>query len=323
MRPEGLMAERNSVGASFMIDSVKIANGADRSFDKADPSDVVKRRQRMHRLITRIDRPEDTPLQDDGEQTIRTPSKQSMKSAGTADIENRSNVMSARNNFTRNAGRGPSATEEEVRPYNHGFPHPLAQTSISRVNSAMVDFIPTNDPPRMQSMTETFGDQNEGMNIYAGGTVYVPNRPAGSKVWPVESDKSHITSVFGHRERPKKGASENHGGIDVGEIGLLPGARSGPFIRACMAGVVVESRFSRGYGNLVSIDHPGGLSTRYAHGESRLVGVGEHVEAGHRIMVMGTTGTSTGVHLHFEVIHNGKKINPESFLTGVPRRRKI
>ena len=98
-----------------------------------------------------------------------------------------------------------------------------------------------------------------------------------------------------------------HQGIDIG------GASGSP-ITAAAAGTVIAAGWSGGYGNLVVVDHGGGISTAYAHNSSVAVSVGQSVGQGTVLAGMGTTGNSTGVHSHFEVRVNGTAVDPLGFL---------
>lgn len=124
--------------------------------------------------------------------------------------------------------------------------------------------------------------------------------------WPVPSS-GRITSGFGYRNHPTRRRREFHTGIDIG-------ARHGADIIAAEGGVVILSSWHGGYGNTVIIDHGGGVHTLYGHNSRNLVSVGDTVTAGQRIALIGSTGVSTGPHLHFEVRVNGQAVNPGPFL---------
>ncbi|WLS02404.1 M23 family metallopeptidase [Shinella oryzae] len=119
---------------------------------------------------------------------------------------------------------------------------------------------------------------------------------------------SNITSRFGNRTDPFLGRLALHAGIDFR-------ASTGTQIRSSGAGTVTVAGRNGGYGNMVEIDHGDGLTTRYAHLSRVLVKVGDHVEASDPVGLSGTTGRSTGPHLHYEVRRNGKAIDPMRFLT--------
>jgi murein DD-endopeptidase MepM/ murein hydrolase activator NlpD len=116
--------------------------------------------------------------------------------------------------------------------------------------------------------------------------------------WPVSGT---LTSPFG----PRWGRM--HEGLDIA-------GSSGTPIRASTAGTVILAGWNGGYGNLVVVDHGGGLSTAYAHNSSISVSVGQSVAQGTVLAGMGTTGNSTGVHLHFEIRVNGAAVNPLGYL---------
>jgi len=118
-----------------------------------------------------------------------------------------------------------------------------------------------------------------------------------------------ISSSFGWRKDPLRGGTRQHAGIDI------PG-RLGTSVHATGAGVVTFAGWARGYGNLVQIDHPGGLRTRYGHLERILVSPGSTISHGETIGLMGSTGRSTGSHLHYEVRVGGIAVNPLGFIGG-------
>ena len=120
-----------------------------------------------------------------------------------------------------------------------------------------------------------------------------------------------VTSPFGSRGSPVNGAQEFHEGIDIG-------AAQGTPIRSAAAGTVSFAGQMSGYGNIVIVQHAGGLSTRYAHQSAMLVTAGQPVAAGEVIGAVGATGEATGPHLHFEVRLNGVAVNPAPYL-GLPR----
>jgi len=126
--------------------------------------------------------------------------------------------------------------------------------------------------------------------------------------WPAPGDYT-ITSSFGTRVDPITGAAGFHEGVDIaGDIGLR--------VVAARRGVVVSSGWSGGYGNLVILDHGDGVRTCYAHLSAISVSNGQVVEKGQEVGRMGSTGRSTGPHLHFQVNVNGKPVNPLSFFGG-------
>jgi murein DD-endopeptidase MepM/ murein hydrolase activator NlpD len=116
-----------------------------------------------------------------------------------------------------------------------------------------------------------------------------------------------ISSYFGERSDPFDGRDAFHKGVD------FAGA-SGSSVTAVAAGVVTWAGERSGFGKLIEINHGDGFATRYAHNERTLVTVGQTVKRGERIALMGSTGRSTGPHVHFEVLRNGRQVNPLSFV---------
>ena len=112
-----------------------------------------------------------------------------------------------------------------------------------------------------------------------------------------------ISSLFGYRSDPISGQREFHQGVDLAGKSGLP-------VTSVASGIVTRSGPNQGYGNLVEISHGDDYVTRYAHNSENLVAVGEKVEKGEVIAIMGSSGRSTGTHVHFEVVRNGKHVNP-------------
>ncbi len=129
--------------------------------------------------------------------------------------------------------------------------------------------------------------------------------PAGS---PVQD--GWISSYYGDRPDPFTGFTEFHKGLDIA-------APAGTRVEAVAAGLVTWAGPSSGYGNMVQIDHGNGLATRYCHNEKLLVSVGQLVRKGQVIALVGSTGRSTGPHLHFEVLKNGAEVNPLPYVGAV------
>ena len=132
----------------------------------------------------------------------------------------------------------------------------------------------------------------------------------GNLVWP--SYCTYITSRQGPRTHPVTGEYKNHGGTDIG-------ASYGSAIYAADSGTVVRSSdgWNGGWGNYVMIDHGNGMQTLYAHMSSRAVSVGQTVSRGQTIGYVGSTGMSTGPHLHFEMYINGSRVDPQTRYPGV------
>lgn len=126
-------------------------------------------------------------------------------------------------------------------------------------------------------------------------------------IWPCPSS-GRITSAFGGRSSPTEGASSNHQGIDIG-------ASTGTNIVAAASGTVTISTYSYSAGNYIMINHGGGVSTVYMHCSQLLASVGDTVKQGQVIAKVGSTGYSTGPHLHFGVRLNGSYVNPTKYVS--------
>jgi len=126
----------------------------------------------------------------------------------------------------------------------------------------------------------------------------------GGYIWPVDS--RYITSTMGGRSSPGGVGSTNHKGTDIGRVGY-----TSP-IYAAKSGTVIVSQYSSSYGNYVVIAHGSGNTTLYGHMSSRKVKVDQEVKQGDVIGITGSTGNSTGPHLHFEITENGQRVNPLS-----------
>ena len=130
----------------------------------------------------------------------------------------------------------------------------------------------------------------------------------GEMLWPVAISGTVITSGYGVREHPIQGVVKEHTGIDIGNAPL------GTPVVAAADGVVTYAGWLGGYGNCVMINHGDGVVTLYGHGNKILTSVNTEVKQGDTIMEVGSTGNSTGPHLHFEVRINGDYTNPLNFV---------
>ncbi len=126
--------------------------------------------------------------------------------------------------------------------------------------------------------------------------------PAGRPI-----TRGWLSSYFGMRTDPFTGRRAHHAGIDFA-------GKLGSDVVAVAAGVVTYAGKRSGYGNLVEINHGKGYSTRYGHNQEILVEVGQTVKKGQVIAHMGSTGRSTGPHVHFEVLYNGRQVNPIKYI---------
>ena len=138
----------------------------------------------------------------------------------------------------------------------------------------------------------------------------------GALEWPVPG-YTRITSPYGIRYHPTLHVNKLHTGVDIGA------PRGADFI-AANDGIVTKASFNTAYGNMVIIDHGGGVSTLYAHGDEILVQVGQVVKRGNPVLKVGSTGYSTGPHAHFEVRLNGVVTDPLPYITNglIPESQK-
>ncbi|HBE87615.1 MAG TPA: hypothetical protein DDW67_00535 [Elusimicrobia bacterium] len=172
---------------------------------------------------------------------------------------------------------------------------------LARKNAAMNDEAMSGAISRMQE------ESRERLSSYTEITWYLANKHNLAKalpsIWPADG---RITSRFGYRVHPIRFSSEYHSGVDIANDAGTP-------LVATADGVVRHTGWISGYGIAVLIDHGFGYSTLYGHMTESLVKEGAAVKRGQRIGLMGTTGTSTGSHVHYEVLEGGVPKNPERY----------
>lgn len=197
-------------------------------------------------------------------------------------------------------------------------------TQMANINSQEFDF--DHDPPQggPESDTATRGAQIPELangiealdahldvrssqfdalqNVILGRELSAEIRPSGRPVVD-----GYISSYFGERMDPFNGEEAFHKGVDFA-------SESGADVQAVASGIVTWAGPREGYGNLVEINHGNGYSTRYAHDSKIYVAVGDTVQRGQSIAQVGSTGRSTGPHVHFEVLKDGRQIDPISFV---------
>lgn len=132
----------------------------------------------------------------------------------------------------------------------------------------------------------------------------------GVMLWPIAVDGTYITSPYGNRLHPIQGVYRYHDGIDIGNAGY------GAPVIAAADGIVTYAGVMSGYGNCVMINHGDGIVTLYGHGQEIYTELGATVKQGDVIMAVGSTGNSTGPHLHFEVRKFGVAVDPILYLQG-------
>ncbi|PCH85239.1 MAG: hypothetical protein COB26_01830 [Piscirickettsiaceae bacterium] len=159
------------------------------------------------------------------------------------------------------------------------------------------------DIKKLEKLISMRERQLEMLDIFASNkTLSKTIRPAGLPV-----QKGWLSSHFGYRADPFTGRKTFHHGVDIA-------GKKGTNVVAVASGIVTFADEKSGYGYLVEIDHGAGYVTRYGHNHQILVKAGELIKQNQVIAKMGSTGRSTGPHVHFEVIKNGKKVNPRKYL---------
>lgn len=169
-----------------------------------------------------------------------------------------------------------------------------------------MDFDLNNTKLAQTILTQYLGSRQLAIDVL---NVYktIPDLTEGSLGWPLPPDCTNITCPFGERIHPITKKRSFHEGIDLG-------APFGTPVYSVFPGVVVSAGKTTVYGNMITIDHGNGLISRYAHLQAMFARVGDSVGAGQQIGEVGSTGWSTGPHLHFETRSNGVAINPMTYL---------
>jgi len=168
----------------------------------------------------------------------------------------------------------------------------------------------TNQMSTLLTALDQFGaqldDRQQQLNVLED---FLLNRKLRDEVHPEGRpvNSGYISSRFGNRTDPFTGRAAFHKGVDFA-------GREGSDVVAVASGVVIWSGDRYGYGQMVEINHGNGYVTRYAHNSDNLVAVGDTVKRSEIIAVMGSTGRATGPNLHFEVLHNGRVVNPLSYV---------
>lgn len=192
----------------------------------------------------------------------------------------------------RNAGMPPDRILEQVRRGYSGQGGPLTPLALSTRGEE-----PSADELRANQIL----NQLDQLNLYRMAAQQAPFAT------PVNLGQVRQSSGFGYRRDPKTGGRRLHKGSDFA-------GKTGTDIFATADGVVTHAGWQSGYGKLVSIKHAFGIETKYAHNSNLRVKVGQRVSRGDHIADMGTTGRSTGTHLHYEVRVNGKPVNPMIYI---------
>lgn len=185
----------------------------------------------------------------------------------------------------------------ESPPAQGGPVADLQQSSMMQVP----DFVAA-----LNDLSAQLDDRNKQLSVLE---TMIMNRNLQAEVMPTGRPiaRGWLSSYFGMRTDPFSGRRVHHAGVDFA-------GKLGSDVVAVAAGVVTFSGRRSGYGNLVEINHGNGYMTRYGHNLKNLVNVGQTIKKGELIAKMGTTGRSTGPHVHFEVIVNGRHVDPKRYI---------
>ncbi len=158
----------------------------------------------------------------------------------------------------------------------------------------------------LKNLSLQLDDRNQQLSVLE---TMMMNRNLQAEVMPAGRPitRGWLSSYFGIRTDPFNGRRVHHSGVDFA-------GKMGSDVVSVAAGVVTYSGKRSGYGNLVEINHGNGYSTRYGHGSELLVKVGDTIKKGQTVAKMGTSGRSTGPHVHFEVLFNGRAVNPKKYI---------
>ena len=196
-----------------------------------------------------------------------------------------------------------AAKEEQLKSYETQI-----ASAQSQINAYEQDLAAQESKIRQIEEEMQKAEEEARKKAESSGTSYTVKRLGNTKfIWPCPSS-SRITSAFGGRESPTEGASSNHQGIDIG-------ASTGSDIVAAADGVVTIATYSASAGNYVMLSHGGGVSTVYMHCSSLNVSEGQSVTQGQVIAKVGSTGYSTGPHLHFGIRSGGSYVNPSNYVS--------
>ncbi|MHA7820580.1 MAG: M23 family metallopeptidase [Erythrobacter sp.] len=248
----------------------------------------------------------DTNVTDSSEETAATIEQVGAyfpQARGLAVIEARQ--LAFVENMTRYADWRARRAEEALRKLNLD-PRAMARAARADARVAMggpLELLATSSDGSLDPRFERLGLSLARMSALERALDGVP------QIMPAANER--ITSAFGYRRDPFNGRSAMHGGID------FKGAIGSPIYAAATGRVIYAAR-KGGYGKFVEIDHGNGLTTRYAHLSRIDVKVGQAIDAGETLGGLGSTGRSTGPHLHFEVRINGRAVNPRPFLETAP-----
>ena len=196
-----------------------------------------------------------------------------------------------------------AAKEEQLKSYETQI-----ASAQSQINAYEQDLAAQESKIRQIEEEMQKAEEEARKKAESSGTSYTVKSLGNTKFIGPCPSSSRITSAFGGRESPTEGASSNHQGIDIG-------ASTGSDIVAAADGVVTIATYSASAGNYVMLSHGGGVSTVYMHCSSLNVSEGQSVTQGQVIAKVGSTGYSTGPHLHFGIRSGGSYVNPSNYVS--------
>lgn len=199
--------------------------------------------------------------------------------------------------LTQMAGLDDGEFDFSSLPSLGGPEEPLAIADVDQVSSLLA---------ALDQLGAQLEDRQQQLDVLED---FLLNRKLRDEVHPEGRPvtSGYISSMFGNRTDPFTGRAAFHKGVDFA-------GREGSEVVAVASGVVIWSGDRYGYGQMVEINHGNGYVTRYAHNADNLVAVGDTVKRGETIAMMGSTGRATGPNLHFEVLHNGRVVNPLGYV---------
>ncbi|MDJ0642626.1 MAG: M23 family metallopeptidase, partial [Erythrobacter sp.] len=300
--------------ASFQDEKAEVASAQQRleayGNDMGAIADELKARQdvleAMVEMLPEDIRTVDTNVTDSSEETAKTIEQVGAyfpQARGLAELEARQ--LAFVENMTRYADWRAARAEDALRKLNLD-PRAMARAARDDVESAMggpLQILATSADGSLDPRFERLGLSLTRMASLERALEGVP------QVVPAADQR--ITSAYGYRRDPFTRRSAMHSGID------FKGARGSP-IMAAATGEITFAGWKGGYGRTVEVTHSNGIVTRYAHMSRIDVAVGQSVEAGDTLGGLGSSGRSTGPHLHFEVRINGRAVNPRPFLETAP-----
>ncbi|WP_299195713.1 peptidoglycan DD-metalloendopeptidase family protein [uncultured Erythrobacter sp.] len=300
--------------ASFQDEKAEVASAQERLSAYGDDidqvvEDLTLRQEVLDNMVEVLPeeiRTVDTNVTDSSEETAETIEQVGAffpQARGLAEIEARQ--LAFVENMTRYADWRAARAEEALRKLNLD-PRAMARVTRAEAEAAMggpLQMLATSADGSLDPRFERLGLSLARMSALERALEGVP------QVVPAADQR--ITSAFGYRRDPFTRRSAMHSGID------FKGAYGSP-IMAAATGEVTFAGWKSGYGKVVEISHGNGIMTRYAHMSRIDVAVGQSVDAGQTVGGLGSTGRSTGPHLHFEVRVNGRPVNPRPFLEKAP-----